>query len=75
MRGGGVALLRAQGALDGLEEGLSDADEQAGVKIVRRAIEEPLRWIAGNAGVEGSIVVQKVTAGRGAFGFKRRFES
>ena len=55
MPGGGVALLRAQGALDGLEEGLSDADEQAGVKIVRRAIEEPLRWIARNAGIEGSI--------------------
>jgi chaperonin GroEL len=69
-----VALLRAQGALDGLEEGLSDAEEQAGVKIVRRAIEEPLRWIAGNAGVEGSIVVQKVKQGRGAFGFNAATE-
>jgi len=72
--GGGVALLRAQSALDGLEGGLPDADEQAGVKIVRRAIEEPLRWIAGNAGVEGSIVVQKVKAGRGAFGFNAATE-
>ena len=72
--GGGVALLRAQGALDGLEEGLPDAEEQAGVKIVRRAIEEPLRWIAGNAGIEGSIVVQKVKAGRGAFGFNAATE-
>jgi chaperonin GroEL len=72
--GGGVALLRAQSSLDGLEGGLPDADEQAGVKIVRRAIEEPLRWIAGNAGVEGSIVVQRVKAGRGAFGFNAATE-
>ena len=50
--GGGVALLRAQRALDGLEEGLRQEDERAGVRIVRRAIEEPLRWIAGNAGIE-----------------------
>jgi chaperonin GroEL len=72
--GGGVALLRAQGGLDGLEEGLREADERAGVKIVRRAIEEPLRWIAGNAGIEGAIVVQKVKRGRGAFGFNAATE-
>jgi len=72
--GGGVALLRAQRALDGLEEGLREADEQAGVRIVRRAIEEPLRWIAGNAGIEGAIVVQKVKEGRGAFGFNAATE-
>ncbi len=66
--GGGVALLRAQSALDGLEESLPDG-EAAGVKIVRRAIEEPLRWIAGNAGFEGSVVVENVKHGRGAFGF------
>ncbi|KPJ74852.1 MAG: molecular chaperone GroEL, partial [Gemmatimonas sp. SG8_23] len=72
--GGGVALLRAQSALDGLEESLLEADERAGVKIVRRAIEEPLRWIAGNAGIEGSIVVQKVKQGRGAFGFNAATE-
>jgi len=72
--GGGVALLRAQGALDGLEEGLSDEDERAGVRIVRRAVEEPLRWIAGNAGIEGAIVVQKVKAGHGAFGFNAATE-
>jgi chaperonin GroEL len=72
--GGGVALLRAQSALDGLEESLPQEDERAGVKIVRRAIEEPLRWIAGNAGVEGSIVVQKVKQGRGAFGFNAATE-
>ena len=72
--GGGVALLRAQGGLDGLEESLREADEQAGVKIVRRAIEEPLRWIAANAGIEGAIVVQKVKQGRGAFGFNAATE-
>ncbi|MDP5349376.1 MAG: class I tRNA ligase family protein, partial [Paracoccaceae bacterium] len=66
--GGGVALLRAQSRLDGLEESLPE-DQAAGVRIVRRAIEEPLRWIAGNAGIDGSIVVQKVKDGRGAFGF------
>jgi chaperonin GroEL len=72
--GGGVALLRAQQALDGLEEALSEEDERAGVRIVRRAIEEPLRWIAGNAGVEGAIVVQKAKQGRGAFGFNAATE-
>jgi chaperonin GroEL len=72
--GGGVALLRAQPALDGLEEGLREQDERAGVRIVRRAIEEPLRWIAGNAGIEGAIVVQKVKEGRGAFGFNAATE-
>jgi chaperonin GroEL len=72
--GGGVALLRAQRALDGLEEGLEDEEQKAGVRIVRRAIEEPLRWIAGNAGIEGSIVVQKVKEGRGAFGFNAATE-
>jgi chaperonin GroEL len=71
--GGGVALLRAQKALDGLEEGLPE-EERAGVRIVRRAIEEPLRWIAGNAGLEGAVVVQKVKEGRGAFGFNAATE-
>jgi chaperonin GroEL len=72
--GGGVALLRAQKVLDALESGLADHDQQAGVRIVRRAVEEPLRWIAGNAGVEGAIVVQKVKEGRGGFGFNARSE-
>jgi chaperonin GroEL len=72
--GGGVALLRAQRGLAGLEEGLSE-DERAGVSIVRRAIEEPLRWLAGNAGLEGSIVVEKVKQGRGAFGFNAATEA
>jgi chaperonin GroEL len=56
--GGGVALIRAAKALEGLK--LDIADQQVGVNIVRRAIEEPLRWIAMNAGQEGSIIVQKV---------------
>ena len=56
--GGGVALLRAQQALKSLT--LDDADEQIGVRIVERALEEPIRQISINAGVEGSIVVQKV---------------
>src|SRR5580693_5998405 len=64
--GGGVALIRAQSAL----EKLTVSDEQrSGVNIVRRAIEEPLRQIAANAGEEGSIVVQKVRDGKGAFGY------
>src|SRR5436305_3617540 len=64
--GGGVALLRAQHALDGIK--LSE-EQQFGVTIVRRAIEEPLRQIANNAGVDGSIVVSKVKEGTGGFGF------
>jgi chaperonin GroEL len=55
--GGGVALLRAAKVLDGLSLG---GDQQIGVNIVKRAIEEPMRWIATNAGHEGSIVVQRV---------------
>ena len=55
--GGGVALLRGGQALDGLE---TEGDQQLGVSIIRRALEEPMRWIAQNAGFEGSIVVQKV---------------
>jgi len=65
--GGGVALIRAQSALDGLK--LGDEDQQFGVGIVRRAIEEPLRWIARNAGADGSVVLDKVKGGKGAFGF------
>ncbi len=56
--GGGVALLRAQTNLDNLKT--EDPDEQVGVAIVRRALEEPLRIIAQNAGAEGSVVVEKV---------------
>jgi chaperonin GroEL len=66
--GGGVALLRAQPALSKLKIG--DADEQVGVEIVRRALEEPIRIIAANAGAEGSIVVEKVRSSKEkAFGY------
>jgi chaperonin GroEL len=71
--GGGVALLRAQPSLDGLAEGLPP-DQKPGVAIVRRAIEEPLRQISENAGVEGSIVVDRVKHGKGAFGFNAATE-
>src|SRR5262245_36368347 len=65
--GGGVALLRSQAALEALK--LDSAEEQAGVRIVHRAIEEPLRWIAKNAGQDGSVVVDKVKNSKGAVGF------
>ncbi len=71
--GGGVALLRAQKALDGLDEALSQ-EQAAGVAIIRRSIEEPLRRISENAGVEGSIVVDKVKHGKGAHGFNAATE-
>ncbi len=71
--GGGVALLRAQKALDGLEDTLGD-EQRPAVGIVRRAIEEPLRWIAQNAGIDGSIVVDKVKSGKGTFGFNASTE-
>ncbi|HEX4901030.1 MAG TPA: chaperonin GroEL [Pyrinomonadaceae bacterium] len=65
--GGGVALLRAAKALDSLSE--DDPDVQTGIQIVRRALEEPLRRIAQNAGVDGAVVVGKVTSLKGAKGF------
>jgi chaperonin GroEL len=64
--GGGTALLRCQSALDDLK--LSDA-QMVGVGIIRRALEEPLRQIANNAGVEGSIIVEKVRHAKGANGY------
>jgi chaperonin GroEL len=69
--GGGVALIRSSAVLDKLD--VSD-DERFGVKIVKKAIEEPLRWIANNAGAEGSIVLDKVKNGKGAFGFNAASE-
>ena len=65
--GGGVALLRAQAALESFK--LEREDENIGVQILRRALEHPIRQIAENAGVEGSIVVAKVRDGKGAFGY------
>ncbi|MGE5125725.1 MAG: chaperonin GroEL [Betaproteobacteria bacterium] len=64
--GGGVALLRAQKAVDGVK---ADGDETVGVAIVRRALEEPLRQIAGNAGFEGAVVVAKVREMKADEGF------
>jgi chaperonin GroEL len=64
--GGGVALLRCLKSLDSLK---LDEEKQFGVTIVRRALEEPLRQIANNAGMDGSIVAEKVKNGEGAFGF------
>ncbi len=65
--GGGTAFIRASKILDDLK--VVDDDEVAGVNIVRRAIEEPLRQIAANAGFEGSVVVEKVRGGKDGFGF------
>src|SRR5258706_2791252 len=64
--GGGVAYLRASSALDGLKV---EQGEKFGVDIVRKALEEPIRWIVQTGGWEGSIVVNKVRDGKGAFGF------
>jgi chaperonin GroEL len=70
--GGGVALIRAISALKDLEG--ANADETTGIAIVRRAVEEPLRQIVINAGVEGAVIVQKVSEGTGAFGYNARTE-
>ena len=69
--GGGVALLRSLGALDETDV---HGDQSTGVDIVRRALQAPLRQIADNAGLEGSLVVQKVNEGEGAYGFNARTE-
>ena len=68
--GGGVALIRAQSSLDNLK-GLN-ADEDTGISIIRNAIESPLRTIVYNAGGEGSVVVQEVKTGTGAYGYNAR---
>lgn len=68
--GGGVALVRAIAAIKKVEGG--NHDENVGIDIIRRAIEEPLRQICENAGVEGSIVVQKVKEGKKDFGYNAR---
>jgi chaperonin GroEL len=70
--GGGVAYLRAIASLDSVKT--ENEDEELGVKIVKRALEEPLRQIVANAGLEGSIIVQKVKEGKGDFGFNARTE-
>ena len=70
--GGGVAYIRAIEALDKLEG--DTADEQTGIAIIKRAIEEPLRQIVANAGKEGAVVVQKVSEGKGNFGYNARHD-
>ena len=65
--GGGVALVRSLKALEGLK--FDSEEQQLGLELVRKAIVEPLRWIAINAGFDGSIVIEKVKEGKDAFGF------
>jgi chaperonin GroEL len=69
--GGGVALIRASANLGNLH--VSD-DERVGVRIVQKALEEPARWIAQNAGAEGAVVLDKIKNGKGAFGFNAATE-
>ena len=71
--GGGIALIRAIEALD-KKKGVNE-DETTGIAIIRRALEAPLRTIVYNAGVEGSIVVQKVKEGKGDFGYNARTDN
>jgi chaperonin GroEL len=71
--GGGVAYIRAQQALDNLQ-GLNE-DENTGIALVKRAIEEPLRQIIANAGGEGAVIVQKVREGKDDFGYNARTEA
>jgi chaperonin GroEL len=68
--GGGVAYLRALDALNDLKG--ENEDEQTGIEIIKRAIEEPLRQIVGNAGKEGAVVVQKIKEGKGDYGYNAR---
>lgn len=70
--GGGVAYIRAQKALEGFKG--DNADETTGVAIIRRAIEEPLRQICRNAGLEGAVIVNKVREGEGFYGYNAKTE-
>ena len=69
--GGGVALIRASATLGNLRV---SEDEKVGVRIVQKALEEPLRWIASNAGADGAVVLDKVKNSKGAFGFNAAAE-
>ena len=71
--GGGVALVRAENVLDQVKG--ENEDEVTGIRIVARAIEEPIRIIAANAGKEGSVIVQKVKEGKGDFGYNARTDT
>ena len=70
--GGGVAYLRAVAVLDELTG--DNEDEQTGIEIIKRAIEEPLRQIVANSGKEGAVVVQKIKEGKGDFGYNARVD-
>ncbi len=70
--GGGVAYIRAIAALDGLKG--DNGDETTGIAIIRRALEEPIRQITFNAGVDGSVIVQRIKEGKGDFGYNARTE-
>lgn len=69
--GGGVALIRAAASLNNLRV---PEDEKIGVRLVQKALEEPARWIADNAGADGSVVLDKIKNGKGAFGFNAATE-
>src|SRR5437016_2177390 len=73
LAGGGVAYIRARSALDKIKG--DNPDQEAGIKIVRRALEEPLRQIVANAGEEPSVVLNKVVEGKGNFGFNAQTEA
>jgi chaperonin GroEL len=69
--GGGVALVRASAGLGNLRV---SEDERVGVRVVQKALEEPMRWIASNAGADGSVILDKVRNGKGSFGFNAATE-
>jgi chaperonin GroEL len=69
--GGGVALIRASAGLGNLRV---SEDEKVGVRIIQKALEEPARWIASNAGADGAVVLDKIKNGKGAFGFNAAAE-
>lgn len=71
--GGGVAFIRATSVLEKLEG--ENADQTIGVKIIQKALEEPLRQIVNNAGIEGSVVLQKVKEGKDDYGFNAASET
>jgi chaperonin GroEL len=71
--GGGVALVRSIAQLDNVKT--ANEDEKIGVEIIKKALEEPLRWIVNNAGLEGSVILNKVKDGKDDFGFNAQTET
>ncbi len=70
--GGGVALVRAMAKLDSIKT--DNDDQKIGIEIIKKSLEEPLRWIVNNAGLEGSVILQKVADGKDDFGFNAQTE-